>query len=118
MRIEIGDIGGALVDHGMRIGTRFLPRGTRLTGEEVRNSFRAPNLKAMIDAGYLKVWPAARAPGEATVAMEPFDGVVSLHTVYRGFGRYDVIRGQVLNTQPLDKEGAKALQASLAATEH
>lgn len=114
MRLEIKEIGGAVVDHGMHVGARFLVRGTRLSGDEVRRMFRSPNLKAMIDAGYLKVWPRGDSK-PADVEAVPGVGV---HVVYRGFGRYDVIRGTVVNDGALDKEGAHALAKTLQGTEH
>lgn len=114
MRLEINEIGGAVVDHGMHIGARFLVRGTRLTGDEVRRMFRTPNLKAIIDSGYLKVWPRGDS-GPAEVQDAPQTGV---HVVYRGFGKYDVIRGAVVNEGSLDKEGAHALAKTLQGTEH
>ena len=115
MRLDINEIGGAVVDHGLSIGARFLVRGTRLSGDEVRSMFRTPNLKAMVDAGYLKVWP--RGDGAAPAASEA-KPQADIHVVYRGFGRYDVIEGVVRNEGALDKEGATELAKALRGAKH
>lgn len=94
--ISDSDIGGAYV---RRVFSHFgenLKLGQRLSREDVL-SIRLANRRALIDAGYLEVWP--RPPIE-----EVGDKIV----VHRGYGNYDVF-AQKLNSEHLSKEDAERL---------
>ncbi len=100
-----GNIGGGKVERPFRMGDRSLPRGTVLTGDEVR-SMRISNRSALIDKGYLSIWPReAVAQQVAQHSSEPQER----HVVNCGFGRYNVVEGRRLNEQALDKESAYLL---------
>ncbi len=90
-------IGGGRVRQPFTMAGRRVTRGDTLTADEIM-AMPTSNRRALIETGYLHVWP--KRPGE--VAAER-------HLVSRGFGRYDVIEGVVLNKEPLSKEEAMAL---------
>lgn len=104
------DVGGAVVKRmfaGYKAGT-VLDRATVL-------AIRGANRAALINQGKIVVFPVDRA---ALIATAPDVGVpthapeidhAQRHVVSRGFGKYDVIAGVILNAEPLDKDSALAL---------
>lgn len=93
--IHESQIGGGKVRRMFSKGSVKLRPGTVLTGDEVR-SIRALNRTALIEKGYLDIWPVVDVPAEGTARfIRPL-----------GFGRYDVIEGRKLNDEALDKEAA------------
>lgn len=100
MRIADQDLGGGRVRHVFTMGGKSLKAGVELTRDEVL-SIREANRNALMDAGYLEVWPAPKA----VVADMP------RHIVHRGGGAYDIIAGVKLNSEPLTKDEAEELVA-------
>lgn len=94
-------IGGALVRRRFNMGGRDVRPGETLSRDQIM-SMPGPNRSALIDSGFLDVFPEATS-GIATMPC---------HVVHRGMGKYDVIWGRVLNEQPLSKEDADALAAA------
>jgi hypothetical protein len=78
-------------------GRDVLP-GTTLSIEEVK-AFPNRNLRALVDANFLDLFPIADN--------DILTG--AMHVIHRGSGRYDVIRGHVLNAEPLTREAAEAM---------
>ena len=97
-------IGGGRVERPFKMGDKFLPRGTKLSREEVM-SIRISNRGSLIDKGYLMVWPKEAADQQITQPAVPMEK----HVINCGFGRYDVVEGRKINEQWLDKESAYLL---------
>ncbi len=97
-------IGGGKVERPFRMGDKTLPRGTVLTGDEVR-SIRTSNRSSLIDRGYLAIWPMEAVAQQVQHSLEPQER----HVVNCGFGRYNVVEGRRLNEQALDRESAYLL---------
>lgn len=91
-------IGGGIVRRTFTRGLETLRSGHELTREEVLKIPTA-NLQALVDNGKLSIFPPS--------------GLGEHHVVSRGFGKFDVIRGHVLNDAPLTKEEAEAMAAEL-----
>lgn len=102
--IREADIGGAEVKRHFNgaAGKQFSPRD-RLTREDVL-AIPVNNRVALIDNGYIVVFPPDDA---AHAAAEQMHGDVFF--ISRGFGKYDMIRGKKLNSEPLSQEQAVAL---------
>lgn len=96
---RLDDIGGAVVRRTFQFDSRRMRTGDRLTRDEVIG-MPAPNRNALIEKQYIDVLPRdiGGAGGERIV-------------VNRGFGKFDVIEGRRLNTEPLTKDEAEALAA-------
>jgi hypothetical protein len=93
------EIGGGIVRRTFRMGTNYVPANTRLTPEQVF-SIRPANRQALIDKGFIVVWPKG---GDApAIAGKKF-------AVHRGAGLYDVYEGRKLNDEPLSREEAELL---------
>lgn len=90
------EIGGAYVRRPFTRGEDHLYGGQLLSGDEVR-AIRQANRKALIDAGFIEVFPRGPVEMAGDRAM-----------VHIGAGRYDVFAGKV-NTEPLTKEEAEDL---------
>src|SRR5258706_3819190 len=97
-------IGGGKVERPFGRGDKPLPRGTVLTGDEVR-SIRTSTGPALIDRGYLAICPMEAVAQQAQHSSEPQER----HIVNCGFGRYNVVEGRRLNEQALDRESAYLL---------
>ncbi len=104
--IHHSHIGGGKVERPFRMGEKSLPRGTVLSREEVM-SIRIANRSALIDKGYLSVWP--REAIAQQVAQQHSSEPQERHVVNCGFGRYNVVEGRRLNEQALDRESAYLL---------
>jgi hypothetical protein len=104
--IHHSQIGGGKVERPFRMGEKSLPRGTVLSGEEVR-SIRISNRSSLIDKGYLSIWPKEAVAQQ--VAQQHSSEPQERHVVNCGFGRYNVVEGRRLNEQALDKESAYLL---------
>jgi hypothetical protein len=89
-------IGGAIVRRGFSACGRKVRPADTLTREEVL-SFAHANLRALVDANFIELVPMAAADAS------------TLHVIHRGSGRFDVIRGIVLNSEPLTREAADAM---------
>lgn len=113
------DIGGAVVKR-MFGG---LKAGDVLSREQVL-AMPGANRAALINLGKIAVYPmrgggAAIEQVAATAAPAPEIEHTKRHVVSRGFGKYDVIEGAILNTDPLTKDAAKALAGEVPdTTEH
>lgn len=113
--IHPSNIGGGRVvrtfTNGL-ISDKALLAGTTLTREQILKMPSA-NRNALIEKGYMMVWPpssdtlpAAVAPrADATAGATPHQRFVRP----RGFGKYDVIEGVQLNDRPLSKDEAYPL---------
>jgi hypothetical protein len=101
------DVGGAVVKRmftGYRAG-EVLDRATVL-------AIRGANRAALINQGKIVVFPLGNAVVMADVTVTeqaPEIEHAQRHVVSRGFGKYDVIAGTILNAEPLDKDSALAL---------
>ena len=94
--IPDNEIGGAYVRRTFTRNGEYLRPGTVLSGDDVR-SFNLPNMRALIDSGYLEAWPKP-----------PVDNLGDRSIVHIGGGRYDVYAGK-LNAEPLNREDAEEL---------
>lgn len=103
------DIGGGIVRRRFSSGGKEFTNGTVLSAGEIKAMPRN-NMNALRDNGYIHIFPkAVRSHLEAA----PEDIKMERHVVSRGFGKYDVIEGKVMNTQPLTKETAEHLASQL-----
>ena len=100
-RLRPDEIGGGVVRRAFRSGTTYLRRGKPLTGDEVRR-FTPSSRNALIDNGFLAVWPKGSDQVEAAPPAERF-------MVHKGRQMYDVIEGRRLSDKPLPKDQAEAL---------
>jgi hypothetical protein len=98
---EIDQAGGAYVRRAFTFGDRELTTKDRLTADEVR-SIPIANLNALINTGKIELWPAAP---EGTFIAERF-------AVHLGFGKWIVVEGRNLTSEPVTKEEAEALAAA------
>lgn len=99
--LEPDDIGGARVRRTFTRGAQIMRRGDTLNAEDIC-SMGANNRRALINAGYIEVWP--KSPIQSIGS-----GSGSRHIVYLCRGQYDVIEGRKLNEKPLSKEDAEEL---------
>ena len=115
------DVGGAVVKR-MFAGHKA---GDTLSREAVL-AIPGANRSALINQGKMVLFPLSKMAGN--VAAIPA-GVLAVdhapeiehmkrHVVSRGFGKYDVIAGTILNTEPLTKDAAKALAGDADAATH
>jgi hypothetical protein len=93
-------IAGGRVTRTFRMNGKQLFAGHMLTREELLR-MPAQNRNAMVENGYMTVWP------KEAVASEP--AASERHVSHSGFGKYDVIEGRKLNDAPLTREEAHAL---------
>lgn len=93
-------IGGGEVRQPIMLNGTRRTRGDALSAEEIGGMLPS-NLRAMVERGFIQVWPKSRAERDRAP--------VKRHLVSRGFGKYDVIEGAILNGEPLTKEEAQAL---------
>lgn len=99
-------IGGAKVQRGFQRGSEWVKPGTDISRNELLSMPRG-NLQAMVDGGRIQLYPP-------TPAM--LGGVGELHMISRGFGKYDIIEGRVLNEEPYtSKEAAETAYAEMMA---
>jgi hypothetical protein len=103
------DIGGGKVKQAFRSGATLYRPGMLLTAEQIM-AWPYPNRCALIDR-FIEVWPK-----EARLS-PILEGEISHFVVHIGAGRFNVIKGVVLNDEPLDKEQAKELKARAEAQE-
>lgn len=96
MHIADQDIGGGRVRRVFTRAGESLKSGYQLSADEIL-SMPVANRRALIDAGYLEVYPKAEG-------LERFVIQVSKN-------RYDVIEGRKLNEKGLSEEEANALAA-------
>ena len=71
-----------------------------MSADDVR-AIPVANRRALVDAGYIEVWPKPRADVAA----------LERHVISRGGGRYDVYAGVKLNDHGLSKDEADELAA-------
>lgn len=77
------------------------------------------SVSSNLDAAGVKAFAEANAALLANALAARADGGAKRHVVSRGFGKYDVIEGVVLNAEPLtNKAAAKALAGEAPDTEH
>lgn len=100
------EIGGAFVRIGFfgADGKWLRPR-SRLSAKEV---LAMGNRRALVNSGRLAIFPPSDIEGEPADAAK----AVERHVVSKGFGKFSVIEGRVLNDEPMTKEEAEALAAS------
>lgn len=93
-------ITGALVRRAYSQGGETIPAGTRLSVDE----FEA------INASVRRLWVR---DGNLLPIYTPDESVPrplgTRHVIHRGAGRYDVVQGVQINTDPLSREEAEAL---------
>lgn len=107
MRVREDQIGGGVVARSFTSGQKKLPMGHRLSREEVL-SIPLANRNSLIENRFLQV--LFRDPGATAVAASSADQMTR-YAVHQGRGRYDVIEGRKLNTEPLTEAQAKDLAA-------
>lgn len=90
------EIGGGRVRRLFSFGDKTLRAGHDLTGDQVR-AIPVANRRALIDSGYLDIWPKMTLPE------------TERHIVDRGKGKFDVIAGVKLNAEPLMRDAAEEL---------
>ena len=94
-----GEHGGVTVRTVFGPGGRRLPPKTEITADEAMTLWNPANRRAVADSGAVR-WhtnpPAVTEPTER-------------HVVSRGFGKFDVIEGRIINSAPLTKEHAEAM---------
>jgi len=95
LRLAPERIGGARVKHGFKFGERNVNSGDFLTRKEVR-SIPIRNRNALIDAGFIQVFPLESSGGDRFV-------------VPAGKGLFHVVEGKRLTSEPLSREQAEAL---------
>lgn len=95
-------IGGGVVRRRFSLAGEVMLAGRELTGAQIR-AMTTANRKALLRAGFLDVWPVHSGPSGDRF-------VVNL-----GFGKFDVVEGRKLNSEPLTKEQATALATSAPA---
>ncbi len=114
MRIRPEMIGGGRVIRPFNIAGERQHAGKAFSGEEVRAMPHA-NRQALIDNGFLAVWPMASRPTASAAGpagaspTAAANSPMARHVSSRGFGRYDVIEGVKINSEPLSREEANAL---------
>lgn len=103
MQLPWNDIGGGFVARGFIVRGDRLAVGKKLTASEIAGF---GNFRALIRAGFLRVFPP---DGDAKAA--PIAGRPIRHVVHTGGGRHIVIAGVKLHDDYLSKEEAEALAA-------
>lgn len=109
MEISEQDIGGGRVRRTFTSGVdaeggpNYLRPGSHLTGDEVR-AIQRPNRRALVDAGYLEVYPRSNSSIEG-LPTERF-------IVAAGKNSFDVIEGCKLNDTPLSRSQADEMASS------
>lgn len=107
------ELAGAVVRRPLNRGGQRVPVGTTLSAEDFL-SISYPVRRIFANNGH--VTPFYRRPGEPDYVPPPPPAPVSgddaapvHHIIHRGGGRYDVVRGALLNDAPLSREAAEAL---------
>ena len=98
MQLPWNEIGGGFVTRGFTRNGERLRVGTELDADAIKS---LGNAKALVRAGFLKIYPPKGADAEP-------EGVTR-HIVHNGGGRYDVIAGVRLNSAPMTKDAAEEL---------
>lgn len=99
------DIGGAIARRRFTFNGRTVLPKTVLSAGEVM-SMPGANRRAMIDNGYISIYPRSARPSiQADADYVP----VERHMVNLGFGAFDVVEGKKLNSRPLNKTEAQDL---------
>ena len=91
MIVKEKDIGGATVRRVFTLGTEPVKTGETLTRGQVL-AMPTNNRQSLIDNGYIVLYPIPPNP---------------VHVISKGFGKYDIIQGQLL-AEGLTKEQAEA----------
>lgn len=89
---------GAVVRRGFSMGGARVPPGRLLPAARL-NSMNAAARRIMLRENYLT--PVYARPNA--------DGPAERYIFHRGSGRYDVVEGRLLNSEPLTREAAEAL---------
>lgn len=100
MKIERDNIAGGIVRKKISTGGRDYYSGHHFTADEMLSWPRA-NLQSLMNAGYIEAYP--KTPFGPAVKGDRF-------LVSRGPGKFDVVEGRRLNTQPLPHDEAIALR--------
>jgi hypothetical protein len=103
---EIGQHGGVVLRTVTTARGRLKP-GTEISPDEAL-SWPIANKRALEEG------QAVRWHSLATGASRHASDASGRHVVNRGFGKFDVIEGTVINAEPLSKEEAEALAAEAA----
>ncbi len=119
MRMQIQDIGGGIVRRTFKLGDRNVMSGEKLDVATLAK-MPAANRNALIESGKISVWPkngdvTTGAPQRA--AAPPVEGSQRF-VINKGFGKFSVVEGVLLNDAPLDKAGAEALAAEGQTAKH
>jgi hypothetical protein len=118
MRIE--EIGGGRVVRTFKLADRNVMAGESI---DVATLSRMPiaNRNALIENGSIAVWPkgdgAPTITARPAAAAKPAEGTQRF-MINKGFGKFAVIEGRVLNEAPLDKAAAEALVAEGQQAKH
>ncbi len=116
MRIE--HIGGGRVMRTFRLGDRQVMSGETLDADTLAR-MNTVNRNSLIDNGYITVWPKSgdAAPPAAAPAATAAEGAQRF-VINKGFGKFAVVEGRLLNDEPLDRKGAEALAAEGQPAKH
>ena len=106
--IHISQIEGAIVTFPFYAAGKYVKNGEWLDHETLA---RMPisNRNSLQDKGYIYPVPKAAVAAMSARAVPPVPEATERHVVSRGFGRFDVIEGRVVNDKPLGKEAAHAM---------
>ena len=99
-RLTLSEMGGAFVRKRFVQGDVVRAVGSRLTVADLA-AIPAANRDALVKNLYIEPFPAAPI------------GVQDVILVSRGFGKFDVVEGRRINTDPLTREEADALIAKI-----
>jgi hypothetical protein len=100
--IQAENIGGAVVRRTFKLGDKHVFSGHPLTRDQVL-AIPVTNRRALVEKGQIEIFPRPQG--------------WSKHVVSTGFGRYDVIEGLRINSDPLTREEAYALAGVQAPAE-
>lgn len=107
LRLDISEIGGGYVRRRFTCGGRVRYSGEKLTAEDLA-AMPHRNREALIEMRSIDIYPKGDGGSQYS----------ERHIVHRGCGKFDVIEGRKLNTEPLTKEQAEALAGTPEAPSH
>jgi len=116
MRMRLEEIGGGVVQRTFKLGARNTVSGEELSVETLTR-MPAANRNALIESGKISVWRKGAGSTPAARAAPPVEGSQRF-VINKGFGKFSVVEGVLLNDAPLDKAGAEALAAEGQQAKH
>lgn len=119
MRMRLEEIGGGVVRRTFKMGDRNVLSGEKIDAATLAK-MPAANRNALIESGRISVWPKNGdvTPGAPQRAVAPPVEGSQRFVINKGFGKFSVVEGRLLNDAPLDKAGAEALAAEGQQAKH